>query len=1740
MQLDRFFTGHFASHFSPTRERREAFFAATPTPPSNGTTGQQPGTPDEEKRQTPEATTGAHPESRTWQNIANIVEQSARSRNVLGGIELVEPQALYDIYNGKDIAEHLIFLNRITERELRNLARSLTIDVDKREQQDLSVFERIRLNANREQRKAVDTQMRTWAHERLKENPEVMLRSAWEIQERIRRYERLQPALDDFFDTDKKVLEFQNDILQLQDDNLQELPREERPAAAQELDFVEHPMVKALDEKLQAYLNQQAVKKNSKLEKVFIQHFKNLESERRRQLRKPKGRIPGETTPDWKLSDEEKDSIRKNALQEISFNAQKKLRAKKNIGGTDLPRDSENIADRDEYLARLKKQELGMKTILDVQLRERSVNVLQLHLSRFEELLAPLKLPNVQTLADAQRVIQTRTPRGTPGFTLAIEQQEQQVAEDLERRFFETHGISIVSLLTDFDQLRVQVQRQNREARPQDLPAGEPYRLPPNPTEKNFLDVAKQDLEKWNKSEAELGDDLERLRQDQQDTERWAFAMADEIRKIEGLQPGGQAWKDGLEMMRVITGTPESQKEIFAQRFNEYLDVLRGYRGKDTRQKRKEMRGQLSACVTPVTFPPDIQNKISTFIGLMRRPEMLQRTVEESKTREERLEAEKAQSPVDQLIENVCKKTRGRLQSIIGILAPELPKKESVFPDPENRKNETRRDLYTPLRHAITEHLKLSGVFAGLREQLDQQMNEALQENQKDPADRNSDAALRLAYEAEAEVDKLHLCKQFVDEIAPNVVLDTSLPKNVFASYNRTTCRISINKQLRGNPEFDAAYQHERGHAILHILTERTGLFPNLIGSTFDTHKNLKDEQGETFESLLDGLKDTGSYRNLEKQNLQGTARTDAFTEELLVRYADWLRIQKLIEMGKTPDNPVEFHRSELKLFDMLESGPAPRAKKVDAKALAELQKIGVFKQREETAHLEGDEAAQQDKGAFNMKESLSESDRALRNIKQFINAYENETEFPAEALKELKIQHGQAEDERARLAEKFKTRASWSLGPDGQPVAPEKNPLDQAACKNLEEYTTKLESFTEKHDIRKLDTTKEERHPGIWENMWRGVRLASINDVIKFCKDTWEDVQTMYKRRQDGLLKDVGYAITKPLQDSNLTKIIPGLNNYLPGLHAYHQRRYSGTETEAADKWKDGMKNEDSHTLLHFMHYTKNKDAIRGIISLLCDRGEMDWNDTGVWATLRSLSGYDMPEGPCLRSDVLRDTWLRKIISYIWNDKELYYHWRSENDSKIKSGKEHFTPWVDQLSNLKGGMEAELQKQLRLYTEWSEHEQGTPPEDIKPHLYEKVIHYAIENGKMTMEQKFFYLIRGVASGLLSIDRLRTLAGEEGGVLNQFPFIDYFYHKNNTLPEVQILARRLTETDGGVDTFKPGAKTTMWIQLELVREPSVQQRLSKGTSGTRSEAIDHEDVPLFLPQLDYNAVRGMADIISGSRQKMSPEALKNLYCGYSSKFKIFGRLAELEDKEQVERFTGEDASIMADAIGAYVDIDNLLARRAYDRDTRPTLSLSQLDSKGPSSDGHTVAQYRENMNKFVIELVKRLVDDQGRSLIEQSDHWKAYLKQNKLKDGGKKTRPKPGGQPGEFEEYYEKEEPIRLLDNYISTDRDVIRGKKSDKQSAEVARKLFDGTPAFVQALKEVLPKNMRILKEVLKKFTIDYTLPDGQTPHPDYENGFFDEGGSAGKITLDNARAAVLAREDARKYRAMRQGHHT
>jgi len=840
--------------------------------------------------------------------------------------------------------------------------------------------------------------------------------------------------------------------------------------------------------------------------------------------------------------------------------------------------------------------------------------------------------------------------------------------------------------------------------------------------------------------------------------------------------------------------------------------------------------------------------------------------------------------------------------------------------------------------------------------------------------------------------------------------------------YSTVNGHIYINEEVIGDDaeKRERALEHERGHAIVDILTRRSGVF---VGRLINMHRTLKDTpfggEGQTFDDLLKG------QAQLWRVDIHDDPQRvhDHLMDELLVRYADYkAKRYKPLEQEKT-------------LFTMLEEKDvafdeptAPRS----AQELANSQRWAPDDDDEEGVvpampTMPSDGTVEPE--IIDTNQLLRDIRVAMHELGQFFEAYPEARSVTVPRNAAINARRNgdtvTAEEDLADM-QIYQQEHIEDVLRRGEKETAERN------LRVLKERADNWRKFIKKMDNESMRSVYQAgmRRRDLGEILKQDFTFVNIMDIYGVAKSIKEDILRMWKRRGEASQAKLGGLVTG---------WIPSWVPYVGRLKHEFNRRNQTSELEEVRQYRDAFKNIDSYALQERLAdpSVKSTDEVKALFEELTERGRMDWNNEGMWRKLCKLSRYQMPFGPCRNNDVLRDKWLLKMITDIWSDKDNYYNWRRANDSGVESGKKKFTATGDQLSNLDGGLSGELGRQLKMYVEGKD--SGNIPDQVNPHLYEELIHYAIRNGKMSMEAKFFYLIQGVRHGLLSIDRLRVLAGEGGEVMSIFPFIDYFYQKNNDMAFMKQLGQRLEE-GGGDERYKPGIRTTMFVRLEIAREQAVKERLRKGQSKS-GEKIDHDDIPYFLPELDYTGISDWYTAAGGRRQKLSFEAVKNSYVGFSMKFKALAAFAQIDNGA---KFSDADVENLVDTIGSCILSDNILTRNGFDGDYRPTLSESEIRNTKPVMGDAKLFAYRTNLNSFTGQVAHLLDTDAWGKINKAINVTKDELKVN--------------------------------AENFTAGD-DFLK----NTGQPDLAKNIHMAVPAFLAKLKETVRKNPKILLNLLR-----------------------------------------------------------
>ncbi|MDD5750944.1 MAG: hypothetical protein PHS73_00295, partial [Candidatus Peribacteraceae bacterium] len=770
--------------------------------------------------------------------------------------------------------------------------------------------------------------------------------------------------------------------------------------------------------------------------------------------------------------------------------------------------------------------------------------------------------------------------------------------------------------------------------------------------------------------------------------------------------------------------------------------------------------------------------------------------------------------------------------------------------------------------------------------------------------------------------------------------------------------------------------KHEQAHAMLWILTEETLLFPALIADRVEkiTPENMRilEERGRQW-----GITREEVRAVLESRGYTG-ALLDHLTED---QYRRELTEEAIVRRAIQHEQKHRVSREERRALDAVAPPfpytPTPQ----DTLYFRRRPKAYIRKEQDtddllpepDAPDMEGMANAPASETSHSCSEDLDQIDGMLQKIQSFGEAYPTFKEAVTHA-----IGTGQEKNKPLGIVRELRFIHRTGRSSDGLHAVPnpDQNDAFYTYVQEVKKYITDISNKVDALDKKALDeveNAKKSKRSTISEKL--GIRWLCILDIMRIWKELKEDITGMWTSMQDQKTADAKADLYK-----NLPVYIPGTNikipiigKYTERMPHYAERRRNQLELERVKKWEDAFKNLDAEDLLTLIGNYPTKDQLRASIELLVGKGLMNWGDRRVWKALNEKSKYQMPIEPCARNEILRDMWLNKLISQIWGDRDMFNGWKSSNDKNYDGQKSAYTHTADSLSNVSGQLGKSLESILSQFVRNTD-ETGKPkhklPEEVNPHHYEELLHYAMRNGKMSMEQKMFYLIQGIRFRLIGIERLRVLAGEKGELLAQFPLLDYFYSRHNTYAEVKRLGEMLDESKTDDDIrFKPGAKTTMFLRLILAKDDGVVKRVNKATTRVM-EKVDHEDVPYILTDVNFHKMKNLIGNVSGDRWKVTNQGMQNTYVGFNEKFKIFAMVAQMEQEGKAV-FSDEFVRSMAESAAAYVFFDNQVVRAGIAKENYSNLSWNEINDQVPASAGGNLAtaQYRNRMRDFTQRLV---------------------------------------------------------------------------------------------------------------------------------------------------------------------------
>lgn len=525
-----------------------------------------------------------------------------------------------------------------------------------------------------------------------------------------------------------------------------------------------------------------------------------------------------------------------------------------------------------------------------------------------------------------------------------------------------------------------------------------------------------------------------------------------------------------------------------------------------------------------------------------------------------------------------------------------------------------------------------------------------------------------------------------------------------------------------------------------------------------------------------------------------------------------------------------------------------------------------------------------------------------------------------------------------------------------------------------LKHETEKLEHSKKEYEYEQAEAQKKgpPGEPGgifnFFKEAWYKTTFLSVKDFWAMILSIKEFVERRHKRKTQGRYAKVG--------------------SKLPGIFGPEfQRIAQAAETEEVNHFKEAMHQWGVFDVLERLYSTSDKDVAKACVMTLMEKGEMRWDSADLWKTLNRLTARYTNRGAQLYIPTDKH-WLEQVgkngedyvgpaIDALWGTG-TFAEWFQKNVSTYNSAKNNYEYKGKQLEadpKGTGGLRAEIKS---LLLKWRSGEY------VNPHEYEELIDFAIKYGKMSAEDKMFYMIMGVVTKnprfdetLLHMDRLGDL---DGKYLNQFPLLDFFTNKG--VPRVDGTKGPWREHDfhhiaeewfpDDVRRGAPGMQFSKFLWHVAMFDDNFRTRLSKGLRS--AENMDHDDAHLFVPPSSYTEIANITGSPGGGEKKFfTPEGYANAYPGFSQYFITFANNKELAKNEEKRQ------QALRDALKSFVWYDAILDNRfkKFEGDKKARLADHHFNRNPVVDDQARLAIHRDQLRNLIREIGREYGMDFG-------------------------------------------------------------------------------------------------------------------------------------------------------------------
>lgn len=470
----------------------------------------------------------------------------------------------------------------------------------------------------------------------------------------------------------------------------------------------------------------------------------------------------------------------------------------------------------------------------------------------------------------------------------------------------------------------------------------------------------------------------------------------------------------------------------------------------------------------------------------------------------------------------------------------------------------------------------------------------------------------------------------------------------------------------------------------------------------------------------------------------------------------------------------------------------------------------------------------------------------------------------------------------------------------------------------------------------------------GFFATMWDETYVLSVGDMWEMGKTMYEYYIRRFERKQKSKYSAVG---------KNLPFFAPEM-----------QRINQAAENEQVNSFKESLEQSGIAAMLDVARTTRNQDEMKATLISLNEKGQMRWDDIGIWNNLNRFvkdptKRVPIPVNGDPYTKMSKDDertgmdFLSGAVDSIWGANQ-YGEWYSQNKSKFASEAKGFEEKGKELENFEGGHERHLAHLLRM------HKQG---EFVNPQEYEGLIIHAISNGKSSLTAKLYYMVEGVAAEnergetILSYDRMAHINGE---TLAKFPMMEYLTESSVVRPDggkytwtkddykkwAMIFDNDQTSNP---DMCKPSKAVNDFMWKYIIPSESNLNRINKDLRN--GENLDHDDMYAYLPPATSEVLTDTCGASAGNKKYLTIEGYANAYPGFSEYMRT---LALYNNRDK-----------LTEAVKSYVRFNSIMASRWQKEKGNTLQRLGEKTMNSPPIVSDTPPKaYADQMNIVVFEI----------------------------------------------------------------------------------------------------------------------------------------------------------------------------